>query len=99
MRFARPVARHRSEREEAGPSDDWGSADQPPSSPLQPGPVYRQDRLFYRVVAFTLAGAVLLALIGSFVLALYDKDVPESVVAIGSAAVGALAGVLVTGRS
>ncbi len=79
-------------------SDDWGSAEERHLDPLKYGPAYLGDRHFYRVVAWSLAGIAGLALIGSIVLAAYDKDIPEFVVAIGSTAVGALASVLMANR-
>lgn len=77
---------------EAAPPDstEWGSSD----PPLQPayGRAHHGDRLFYRVVVIALA---LVALIH---LTVTDRDIPQSIVALGSTAVGALAGVLMTGR-
>ena len=67
------------------PTDDWGSVAESPSGLLRSGPAYLRDRFFYRVV-------------GAIVLAAYDKTVPDFVVALGSTAIGALAGVLVADR-
>ena len=80
------------------PSDTWGSAEESRTDPLKYGPAYLGDRHFYRVVAWSLAGLAGLALIGSIVLAAYDKDIPDFVVAIGSTAIGALASVLMANR-
>ncbi len=57
------------------------------------GPL-ESDRLIYRVVVFALAGAVIVCLVGSLGLAWVGKDVPDGVIALGSAAIGALAGLL-----
>ena len=81
----------------SGTPDDWGPA-KPMSLPLRYEPAYIRDRLFYRVVAWSLAGIASLALVGAIVLAACDKAIPDSVVALGSTAIGALAGVLVADR-
>lgn len=52
------------------------------------------DVWIYRIVVFTLGLAVLVALIGAIVLAAIGKPNPEVLVALGSASVGALAGLL-----
>ena len=41
---------------------------------------------------------MVLSLIGSIGLASYDKDIPEAIIALGSAAIGVLAGVLTVNR-
>lgn len=48
----------------------------------------------YRLVVCALGGAVLLGIIGSIVLAFVGKPIPDMLTALGSAAVGALAGLL-----
>jgi len=53
---------------------------------------------FYRVVVLTLALVAVGALGASIYLAASDQDIPQSIVALGSTAVGALAGVLMTGK-
>ena len=58
------------------------------ASPLQ------TDVLLYRLVVGSLGAAVLITLIGAIVLVALGKQTPEVLVAIGSAAVGALAGLL-----
>ncbi len=52
----------------------------------------------YRVVVFTLSLAALGSLVASFCLAwaLGENEIPQSIVALGSTAVGALVGVLIT---
>lgn len=55
-----------------------------------------KDVWIYRIVVITLGLAVLISLVGALVLALYGKgQSSEAIVAIGSAAVGAMAGLLV----
>ena len=61
-------------------------------------PAYVGDRRFYRVVAWSLALVAGAAVIGSIFIGLQGQEVPESVVALGSTAVGALAGVLASNR-
>ena len=82
----------------ADPPDDWGEAGEEPPAPLRAEPAFRRDRWFYRVVGGSLAVIAGIALIGAIALAAYDKPVPDSVIALGSTAIGALAGVLVADR-
>lgn len=58
------------------------------ASPLQ------TDPWIYRIVVASLGLAVLIAIVAASLLAGSDKKVPEGVIAIGSAAAGALAGLL-----
>lgn len=53
------------------------------------------DVWVYRMVVFSLGLTVLLALIGGVTLAIMGKTTPEVLIALGSAAIGALAGLLV----
>jgi hypothetical protein len=52
------------------------------------------DRMIYRMVVGALGLTVLTAVIGSIALSIIGKPIPEVLVALGSAAVGALAGLL-----
>ena len=52
------------------------------------------DTLVYRITVGALGLAVIITLVGSIILVFYNKATPEILVAIGSAAVGALAGLL-----
>lgn len=52
------------------------------------------DAILYRIVVGSLGSAVLISLIGAIVLVAVGKEAPDVLVAIGSAAVGALAGLL-----
>jgi len=59
------------------------------STPLQ------SDRLIYRLVVGFLGSAVVLTIIGGFYLSIKTAvTIPEGLIALGSAAVGALAGLL-----
>ena len=55
-------------------------------------PAYIGDKFLYRMVAFALGLVILLAAIGAIVLALLGKTTPDLLVALGSGAIGALAG-------
>lgn len=52
------------------------------------------DVWIYRFVVVSLGLAILTAVGGALMLAFHDKDTPEVVIALGSAAVGAMAGLL-----
>jgi hypothetical protein len=52
------------------------------------------DTLVYRIVVLSLGSAVIITLLAAAVLAGYGKAIPEGIIAIGSAAAGALAGLL-----
>ena len=58
------------------------------ASPLQ------YDVWIYRMVVGALGLTVLTGVIGAIALAMYGKDIPQLLVALGSAAIGALAGLL-----
>jgi hypothetical protein len=57
-------------------------------------PAYIGDKLIYRIVVSALGLAVLIAAVGGIVIVMADKVPPDMLVALGSAAVGALAGLL-----
>lgn len=54
------------------------------------------DTKVYRIIVRALGVVAVFALLGAIGLAAVAKTIPESVVALGSAAIGALAGTLVT---
>lgn len=54
----------------------------------------QQDVWVYRMVVAALSLAVLASLIGAIILAIEGRSTPELLVALGSAAVGGLAGLL-----
>jgi chorismate-pyruvate lyase len=58
------------------------------------GPIYQRDKVVYRVVVLALGATVLIAAIGAIVLQLSGEDTPSVLVALGSAAIGAIAGLL-----
>lgn len=76
-----------------GEAQDWGSGED--NQRIERHPAYRGDRHFYRVVAWSLSAVVILSMLGSLCLAYLDKNIPEAIIALGSTALGALAGVLV----
>jgi|AMWB02.1.fsa_nt_gi flagellar motor component MotA len=53
---------------------------------------YVEDKMVYRIAICVLGTLAILAAIGSIILALQDIKTPEVLVALGSAAVGALVG-------
>ena len=62
-------------------------------------PIYVGDKSFYRIVVVSLGIVVVVAVIGGVILGLMGKTAPEMLLALGSAAVGALAGLLVPSPS
>ncbi|ETR67996.1 MAG: hypothetical protein OMM_10982 [Candidatus Magnetoglobus multicellularis str. Araruama] len=78
-------------------SQDWGSVED--GQYIEIHPAYKSDRHFYRVVAWSLSAIVILSMMGSLWLTYLDKNIPEAIVALGSTAVGALAGVLAGSKS
>lgn len=78
---------------------DWGDPDASPEPRTSPARLaYETDPTFFRIVGWMLGIAIVLSVAGSIGLAACGKEVPEALVAIGSAAVGALAGVLASRR-
>lgn len=77
-------------------AEDWSTADSTEELVSRHEvPIYQQDKFFYRVVSVGLASTAFIALIGSLILAYFEKSIPEGVIALGSTAIGALAGVIV----
>lgn len=66
------------------------------SIPAQPSEqrAVESDVWIYRIVVVTLSLAVLVSLTAGIILTLNEKTTPDAVVVIGSAAVGAMAGLL-----
>lgn len=60
----------------------------------QPRPQPERDVWVYRIVVITLGLSVLASLVGGILLTAQDHQPPELLVALGSAAVGGLAGLL-----
>jgi len=57
------------------------------------------DKEFFRMVARFLGWAIILGVLGSIGLAAFKMPIPEGVIAVSSAAIGALAGVLTVGKT
>ena len=57
-------------------------------------PAYIGDKVIYRMVVGALGLALLIAAVGGIVIVMSDRTPPDMLVALGSAAVGALAGLL-----
>jgi hypothetical protein len=55
-------------------------------------PAYVGDKLLYRIAVIVLGSLAVIAALGSIVLVFSGKTTPEVLVALGSAAVGALVG-------
>jgi hypothetical protein len=53
-----------------------------------------KDRMLYRMVVAVLGLTVVTSVIGTIVLAMAGKSTPEVIVALGSAAIGGLGGLL-----
>jgi len=54
----------------------------------------KKDTWIYRAVVLVLGVTVLISLIGTIVLVMTDHSTPEIIIALGSAAIGGLAGLL-----
>ena len=59
---------------------------------------YRSDQRFYRIIAWSLGAAVVLSVLGAVFLSFKGKEVPQVLIALGSASIGAIAGVLAGGK-
>jgi hypothetical protein len=57
-------------------------------------PEAEKDLWIYRIVVGALSLAVLITIVGLIILAMTGRTAPEGLIALGSAAVGALAGLL-----
>ena|ERR1700681_3775121 len=64
------------------------------SSLVAPPPPLQSDVWIYRMVVGALGLVVLIAIIGAIVLSVSGKPIPDVLTALGSAAIGALAGLL-----
>ena len=76
------------------PEDDWGSAAEEGTPVVETRSAYESDVIFFRFVAVALGLVMLTSAVGAVWLAYSGRDVPDGLVAIGSAAVGGLASVL-----
>jgi hypothetical protein len=59
---------------------------------VKEAPVYFRDKLLYRIAVLVLGALAIIAAVGSVVLVREGETTPEVLVALGSAAVGALVG-------
>ena len=61
---------------------------------------YLDDKKFYRGLLYFLGAAVIITSIGGLLLTYYtDKQIPQFIVAVGTTALGALAGLLAPGQT
>ena len=58
------------------------------------GSVLASDKFIYRIVVSALSIISLIGVLGALILSFYGKDTPPAVIALGSTALGALAGLL-----
>ena len=61
-------------------------------------PIFKRDRIFYRTAIWFLGITAVLSVLGAVEAYVKTHDAPDGVIAIGSAAVGALAGVFTASR-
>ena len=71
-------------------ADPLGTLEAVSNEILQIPPVYFKDKWLYRIAVGTLAFVVISIVVGAFVIAGMEKNVPEIIVAIGSAATGGI---------
>ena len=86
--------------ESSGSAGDqtWGSPEgYEPQTYERSQPAYMNDRRFYRIVVGFLGTVAVLAALGTIILATKDLNIPDSLVALGSAAIGALASLVAGG--
>lgn len=72
--------------------DNGNEQSQPRSVGIGTAPAYQSDNRFYRIVVHFLGWTMLVCTVGAIALSLMDKEIPDIIVAIGSASIGALAG-------
>ena len=76
----------------------WGSpVGYEPQTYARSQPAYVSDRRFYRIVVGFLGTVAVLAAVGTIILATKEMNIPDSLVALGSAAIGALASLVAGG--
>jgi len=82
-------------------AQDWGDANSQTGNPLKISgrePAYHNDPVFYRTVAWFLGITIIICTVGAILLAYSGKEIPDLLVALGSAAIGALAGLFAAGK-
>lgn len=78
--------------------ETWGSpVGYEPRTYERSQPACVSDRRFYRIVVGFLGMVAVLAALGTIILATKELNVPDSLVALGSAAIGALASLVAGG--
>lgn len=68
--------------------------DEPNARAVEPLPEQRVDPLLYRLVVGALGLALLCTVTGGLILTGMGQDIPEGLIALGAASVGALGGML-----
>lgn len=82
--------------------EEWGSSDtgeytssSAHHSPVRREPAFHHDKWFYRIAVSSLGVTLISATIGAIILGLYgDGEIPDTLIALGSGSVGALASLL-----
>lgn len=77
---------------------EWGEYRNPARTKPDRQLAYEGDERFYRIVAYSLGIAISLSVVCSLIAILYGESVPNGITAIGSGAVGALAGVFTASK-
>ena len=88
----KPASSTPAESDDFAGDQSWGSpTGNEPQTYGRDRPAYMSDRRFYRIVVGFLGTVAVLAALGTIILATQKLDVPDSLVALGSASIGALA--------
>lgn len=74
--------------------EDWGESTEDELKVKRGNPAFHSDRLFFRVIVFTLGGVNIIGIIGIITLAWCNNEVPDALTAIVSGAAGSLGAVL-----
>ena len=77
---------------------DFGNIEESGAKPAVQRLAYESDQKFFRIVALSLGVAISLSIVCSLIAVLCGESVPNGITAIGSGAVGALAGVFTASR-
>ena len=84
-----------SQQEEKNNETDWGSSSEDaPRKYVSPIEITKENKWFYLTVIIVLGVTVVITVAGAIVLAWCNKEMPSALIAIGSVAVGALAGLI-----
>lgn len=90
-----PESAWQGEQDSSAGEESWGS----PTGKEAQGydrrrPAYMDDRRFYRIVVWFLGIVAVAAAGGTVLLGIMKPEVPDALVALGSASIGALAGLI-----